>query len=81
MLADPGVVDGDTGVLADEVLLRVGDADVAVDRLEDAAARNGRLPLERGAERVAEILGDVLQRPDVEGGGRILDGVLDVGRD
>ena len=81
VLADPAVVDGDTGVLADEVLLRVGDADVAVDRLEDAPARHGRLPVARGGERVAEVLRDVLQRPDVEVGGGVLDGVLEVGGD
>jgi len=40
VLADTAVIDGDAGVLADEVLLAVGDVDVLVDRLEDALARD-----------------------------------------
>ena len=49
VLADAAVVDRDAGVLADEVLLAVGDLDVAVDRLEDALARHGRLALARAS--------------------------------
>ena len=79
VLADAAVVDGDAGVLADEVLLAVGDVDVAVDRLEDALAGDGRLAAARGGERVAQVLRDVLQRPDVEVRGGVLDGVLQIG--
>ena len=55
--------------------------DVAVDRLEDALARNGRLAPARVGERVAEVLRDVLQRPDVKMRGGVLDGVLQIGGD
>ena len=79
VLADAAVVDGDAGVLADEVLLAVGDVDVAVDRLEHALARDRGLALARGGERVAQVLRDVLQRPDVEVRGGVLDRVLQVG--
>ena len=41
-LADPAVVDGDPRVLADEVLLLLGDLDVPDDRVEDAQARASR---------------------------------------
>jgi hypothetical protein len=53
MLADAAGVDGDARVLADEVLLVVGDLDVPVDRLEDALPGDGRLAIERRGERVA----------------------------
>ena len=79
-LADAAVVDGDAGVLADEVPLGVGDADVPVDRLEHALARHRRLAVARLGERVAQVLRDVLQRPDVEVGGGLLDRVLQVAR-
>ena len=79
VLADPAVVDGDPGVLADEVLLLVGDLDVPVDRLEHADPRDGGLPILRAAERVAEVLRDVLQRPDVQVRGRVLDGLGEIG--
>ena len=75
VLPDAAGVDGDAGVLADEVLLLVGDRDVLVDHLEDPDARHRRLPVARRRERVAEILRDVLQRPDVEMCGRVLDDV------
>ena len=78
VLADPGVIDGDAGVLADEVLLGVGDADVAVDRLEHALARHRGLAVARSGERVAQVLRDVLQRPDIEVRGGILDDVLEI---
>src|SRR5262249_8525920 len=67
--------------LADEVALLVGDVHVAVDRLEHAPSRHRRLALARGGERVAEVLRDVLQRPDVEVRRRVLDRVLEGGRD
>jgi hypothetical protein len=51
-----------------------------VDRLEDALARDRRLLLARRRERVAQVLRDVLQRPDVEVRGRVLDRLLQVGR-
>src|SRR5207249_3327011 len=41
--------------------------------LEHALARRRGLPVLRLGERVAEILGDVLQRPDVEVRGRVLE--------
>ncbi len=75
-LADLAVVDRDPGVLADEVALGVGDADVAVDRLEHALAGNGGLAIARVGERVAQVLRDVLQRPDVQMGGGVLDRAL-----
>src|SRR5579862_3903581 len=81
VLPDAAVVDGDAGVLANQVAVAVGDVDVAVDRLEDALAGHRGLTLARRVERVAEILRDVLQRPDVEVGGGVLDGLLEVGRD
>ena len=80
MLAHAAVVDGDARVLADEVLLAVGDVDVAMDRLEHALAGHRRLERARIRERVAEVLRDVLQRPDVEVRRRVLDGVLQVCR-
>ena len=59
----------------------VGDLDVAVDDLEDALARDARLALAGGGEGVAQVLRDVLQRPDVEVRGGVLDGLLQVGGD
>ena len=76
VLADVARVDGDAGVLADEVALGVGDLDVAEDRVQHADARDGRLARRGVLERVAEILRDVLQRPDVEVRGGVLDRVL-----
>ena len=81
VLADAARVDGDAGVLADEVLLAVGDLDVAVDRLEDALPRHRRLARRGGLQRVAQVLRDVLQRPDVEVRRGVLDGVLQIGGD
>jgi len=75
VLADLRVVDGDTGVLANQVLLTVGDVDVPVDRLEDALAGDRRLAQARVGEGVAEVLRDVLQRPDVEIRRGVLDGL------
>ena len=77
-LPDPARIDGDPGVLADEVVLVVGNLDVADDRLQHALARNRGLAVLRRLERVAEILRDVLQRPDVEVRGRVLDGLAQV---
>src|SRR5262249_34226145 len=65
----------------DEVPLVVGDVDIAVDCLEHAPARHRRLSRARSVERVAEILRNVLQRPDVQMRGGILDGVLQIGLD
>ena len=79
VLADAAGVDGDPGVLADEVLLLVGDRDVAVDRLEDPDPGLRGLAVARRRERVAEVLGDVLQRPDVEMCCRVLDDSVEVG--
>ena len=59
----------------------VGDLDVAVDDLEDALARDARLAVAGGGERVAQVLRDVLQRPDVEVRGGVLDRLLEVGGD
>ena len=81
VLADAARVDRDAGVLADEVAVGVGDVDVAVDRLEHALAGNRRLAPTRSVERVAQILRDVLQRPDVEMRGRILDDAGQIGLD
>ena len=78
VLADAARVHGDARVLADEVLLVVGDRHVPVDRLEDALPGDRRLALERRRERVAEVLRDVLQRPDVEVRGGVFDGVLEI---
>ena len=79
VLADAAGVDGDAGVLADEVSVAVGDLDVAEDRLEDALPGHGGLAARGVLQRVAEVLRDVLQRPDVEVRGGVLDGVLELG--
>src|SRR6266545_1714992 len=81
MLADVACVDGDAGVLADEVLLLVRDLDVLQDRGEDAPAGHARLALGRVRERVAEVLRDVLQRPDVQMRGGVLDDAFEIGGD
>src|SRR6266508_3897463 len=52
---------------------------VAVDRLEHALARNGSLAAARRIQGVAQILRDVLQRPDVEVRGGVLDRALQIG--
>jgi hypothetical protein len=78
VLAHLARVDGDAGVLADEVLLGVGHLHVLQDRLQHALAVDGRLLARRVRERVAQVLRNVLQRPDVQVGGRVLDGVLNV---
>src|SRR5262249_34978188 len=72
-LADLAVVDRDPGVLADEVALRVGDVDVPVNRLEHALAGDRGLAAARVGERVAQVLRDVFERPDVEVRSRLLD--------
>ena len=81
VLADAAGVDGDPRVLADEVRSAVGDLDVP------EIVSSTRLPgtevsrsLRRG-ERVAQVLRDVLQRPDVEVRRGVLDGLLQIGRD
>jgi hypothetical protein len=79
VLADAAVVDGDPGVLADEVLLLVRDLDVPVDRLENPDPGDGCLAVERRCERVAQVLRDVLQGPDVEVRGGVLDGLGEIG--
>ena len=81
VLADPAVVDGDAGVLADEVSLLLGHLDVPEDGLEHALARDRGLGAGRLGEGVAEILRDVLERPDVEMGGGVLDDLLQIGGD
>ena len=81
VLADPAVVDRDTRVLTDEVLLVVRDRDVPDDRVEDAPSRHRGLALARGDKRVAEVLRDVLERPHVEVRGCVLDGLLQIGGD
>ena len=79
VLADVARVHGDAGVLADEVVLGVCDLDVAEDRVEDALSGDGGLATRGFLQGVAEILRDVLQRPDVEVRRCVLDGVLQVG--
>src|SRR5712691_6731000 len=78
VLAYAAGVDGDAGVLADEVALVVCDLHVAQDRRQDALSRDRRLPLCGVGERIAQILRDVLQRPDVEVRGGILDDSLKI---
>ena len=78
VLADARVVHGDAGVLAHEVLLTVRDLDVPVDRLQHTPARDRRLTLARGGKGVTQVLRDVLQRPHVQVGRRVLDDVLQV---
>jgi hypothetical protein len=75
VLADAAGVDGDPRVLADEVVLAVRDLDVLVNRLEDALAGNGGFAPTGIGERVAQVLRDVLQRPDVEVRRRVLESV------
>ena len=62
------------------LLLRVRDVHVAVDRLEHALARRPTSRAARRVERVAQVLRDVLQRPDVQVRGGVLDGALQIGR-
>src|SRR5207247_10947299 len=81
VLAHAAGVDRDAGVLADEVALVVCDRDVAVDRLQHTLPGHARLALGCSRERVAKVLRDVLQRPDVEVRGRILDRAVEVGVD
>ena len=75
VLADTACVNGDAGVLADEVVLVVRDLDVLDDRVEHAPARDRGLALLRVEQGVAEVLRDVLQRPDVEVRRGVLDGL------
>ena len=49
VLADAARVDGDAGVLADEVASVVGDLDVAQDRLEHALPGHRRLAVLRAS--------------------------------
>ena len=81
LLADPAGVDGNAGVLADEVLLVVGDLDVAQDRRQHALPRDRRLASGRVGKRVAQVLRDVLQRPDVQVRRGVLDDAFEIGRD
>ncbi len=80
-LADAAVVDGDARVLADEVRAFFGDLDVLQDRVEHLLACRVRLARGRAGQRVAKILRDVLERPDVEMRGRVLDDLLKIRRD
>jgi hypothetical protein len=81
VLADAAGVDGDARVLADEVLLVAGDLHVPEDRGEDALSRHARLALRRVGEGVAQVLRDVLQRPDVQMRGGVLHDAFEVGGD
>ena len=80
VLADLAVVDGDAGVLAHEVLLVLGDRDVAEDRLQNALPGHRGLAAGRVRERVSEVLRDVLQGPDVQVRGGICDCPVEIGR-
>ena len=57
----------------------LGHLDVPQDGLEHPPAGDRRLGACRLRERVAQILRDVLERPDVEVGGSVLDDLLEVG--
>ena len=81
VLADAAGVDGDTGVLADEVVLALGDLDVPVDDLEDALAGDRGLAVAGRGERNAQVLRDVLEGPHVEVGRGVRDGAPEVGGD
>jgi hypothetical protein len=81
MLAHAARVDRDPRVLADEVLLIVGDLDVAQNRRQHAPSGYGRLALGGVCERVAQILRDVLERPDVEVRRGVLDDAFEIRRD
>src|SRR6266511_340343 len=78
MLAYVAGVDGDARVLADEVQVLVRALDVLQDRGEDAPAGHARLPLGRVRKRVAEVLRDVLQRPDVQVRRGVLDDAFEI---
>ena len=80
-LADAAVVDGDAGVLADEVLLAVGESTLRWIVSSTRLPGTRGLAVARGGERVAQVLRDVLQRPDVEVRRGVLDGALEVGGD
>ena len=79
MLADAAGVDGDSGVLADEVLLGLRDGDVLQDRLQNALSGDGRLARCGIRKRVTQVLRDVLQRPDVEVRRRVFDCGFEIG--
>ena len=79
VLADLAVVDRDARVLADEVLLVLGHGDVAEDRLQDALAGHRGLASRSIGERVAQVLRDVLQCPDVEMRRGVCDGSVEIG--
>ena len=72
------VVDGDAGVLADEVRPLLGHLDVLEDRVQDALAGRMRLAAGCVGERVAEVLRDVLQRPDIQVRCCVLDDLLEI---
>ena len=79
MLTHAAGVDGDSGVLADEVLLGLRDGDVLQDRLQNALSGNRRLARCGIRKRVAQVLRDVLQRPDVEVRRRVFDCGFEIG--
>ena len=79
MLADTTRIDGDSGVLADEVLLGLRDRDVLQDRLQNALSGDRRLARCSICKRVAQVLRDVLQRPDVEVRRRVFDCGFEIG--
>ena len=58
----------------------LGHGDVAEDRLQDALAGHRGLAARRIRERVAEVLRDVLQRPDVEMRSGVRDRRVEIGR-
>ena len=75
-LADADVEDGDAGVLADQVAVLSATETLVLIVSRMRRADLVRLVLHRVLERVAQILGDVLERPHVQVGGGILDGGL-----
>src|SRR6185312_6585714 len=79
MLADTARVDGDSRVLADEVLLALGDVDVLENRLQYTLSGHRCLPVRSIRERVAQVLRDVLQRPDIKVGRRVFDCSFEIG--
>ena len=81
VLADAARVDRDPGVLADEVASVVCDLDVLEDRVQHALPGDRGLSPRGVRERVAQVLRDVLQRPDVEVRGRVFDRAVQVNVD
>jgi len=73
LLADLDVEDRDAGILAEQVVVRLGDMDVANHRGEHGLAGRVRLGRIEALESALDVRRKHFQRPDVERLGRFLD--------